>query len=694
MNLLAKEQSPYLLQHKDNPVHWMPWGEAAFARARAENKPIFLSIGYSTCHWCHVMAHESFENTEVAEVLNAHFINIKLDREERPDIDRIYMAFVQATTGSGGWPMSVWLTPDGDPFFGGTYFPPRDSYGRPGFLSLLLQLKKLWAEDENKVRKRGAEVLVALKESTKSDVGDLPNVHALMQKGFSYFETAYDAEHGGFGEAPKFPRTVVFDFLFSFADFVGGEEGKKARAIVYSTLRHMAAGGIYDHLGGGFHRYSVDAAWHVPHFEKMLYDQALLVLAYTDAWLQSSDGEECFEGAVDGTMRYVLRDLRHSLGAFFSAEDADSLFEHGRSERGEGAFYIWSQEEIESLLGREISKDFCATYGILARGNVDPVADPHGEFTGKNILHRQKVEEGEELAKYRKVLFEKRKERPAPHLDDKILTAWNGLMISAAARSGAAFSRPDWVEAAIAAAEFVQAHLYQKNSGKLLRTWREGKAAPTFAFAEDYAFFIQGLLELYRATLNPKWLNWSVELQEKQDELFWDAAGGGYFSSAEGDPLVKVRMKESSDGAEPSANAVSAKNLLQLSRIFYQPRWEEKARQIFKTFQAVLSHMPQAAPLMAAARVQLEQPSQHLVITGSSGMERSAMLSEVGRHYLPDLALLGLFPEAEEEVKNLPEFVTMLPRDKVSAYLCRNFTCSPPVDSPEKLAMLFKRVGE
>ncbi|MFV0416052.1 MAG: thioredoxin domain-containing protein [Chthoniobacterales bacterium] len=696
MNLLSDEQSPYLLQHKDNPVHWQAWGEAAFNQARTENKPIFLSIGYSTCHWCHVMAHESFESAAVAEELNSNFISIKLDREERPDIDRIYMAFVQATTGSGGWPMSVWLTPEGEPFFGGTYFPPQDAHERPGFLSILRQIKTLWANDEEKIRTRGAEVITALNESAKQAPGDLPDIQALANKGFSYFENTYDAEHGGFGGAPKFPRPAIFDFLFFFAEFEGAERGRKAREMVNYTLRQMANGGICDHLGGGFHRYSVDETWHVPHFEKMLYDQAQLVSACTNAWLQSSDEKEIFTKAVEETMAYVLRELTHPEGGFFSAEDADSLFEHGHPDHGEGAFYIWSKEEIDDLLDPRDSEIFCAAYDVLDGGNVSPLADPHDEFTGKNILWRQKAEsktDTEHLKKCRQILFKKREERPRPHLDDKVLTAWNGLMISAAARAGAAFSRSDWIAAAVSAASFVEKNLYQKDKGKLLRTWRDGKASPTFAFAEDYAFFIQGLLELYRATLNAKWLNWAHDLQEKQDTLFWDSAGG-YFSTEEGDPLVKVRMKESYDGAEPSANSVSAANLLQLSRIFHQPDREEKARQIFETFSSVLEHMPHAAPLMAAARIQFAQPAQHLVITGPASAERSALLKEIGHHYLPDLVVLGLPPEPEETPKNLPEFLATLPRDKTAAYFCQNFTCSPPVETPEELAKLFKRAGE
>ncbi|MFZ0710667.1 MAG: thioredoxin domain-containing protein, partial [Terrimicrobiaceae bacterium] len=454
MNRLADEKSPYLLQHKENPVDWRPWSEEAFAEAKSLNRPVFLSIGYSTCHWCHVMAHESFENSGIAKLMNENFVNIKVDREERPDVDRLYMAFVQATTGGGGWPMSVWLTPEGRPFYGGTYFPPENRYGRAGFPNILGQIARLWREDRERVETEAARVMQALAEAGRSaESAQFSGDEALLRRAFEGFSRSFDEEHGGFGGAPKFPRPSVFNFLLRFATRAHGDDAGRAGAIALFTLRKMTAGGMRDHLGGGFHRYSVDEFWHVPHFEKMLYDQAQLAVSFVEAWQLTH--EEFFAEIARETLDYVLRDMTHREGGFFSAEDADSLLSHDGPEHAEGAFYVWGRQEIVEALGADEAAVFCRHYGIEEGGNAPPGSDPYGEFKGRNILiERQSIPTtaaqlgvdaetvSKSLAASRAILFDLRVKRPRPHLDDKILTAWNGLMISALSKGGAALNEP------------------------------------------------------------------------------------------------------------------------------------------------------------------------------------------------------------------------------------------------------------
>lgn len=519
-NALAGEKSPYLLQHKDNPVDWHPWGEAAFSKARLENKPVFLSIGYSTCHWCHVMAHESFENPSTAALMNRAFVNIKVDREERPDVDRVYMAFVQATTGGGGWPMSVWLTPEGHPFFGGTYFPPEDRYGRAGFPQIILHIEKLWDEDRGRIESEAGRVIASLRGAAAPRPDGATLRAEWLANAERAFAESFDAEHGGFGGAPKFPRPSVLNFLF--------RGGVKSRNMALETLRAMSCGGMRDQLGGGFHRYSVDRFWHVPHFEKMLYDQAQIAVSLVEAWQITKD--PFYEATARSTLDYVLREMTHPEGGFFSAEDADSLIAHGGDAHAEGAFYVWTRREIEDALGVEAALEFCDHYGVREEGNAPDGSDPHGEFTGKNILHPSQVPEPASLASSRGILLGLREKRPRPHLDDKVLTAWNGLMISALAKAGAAFVETRYLDAAVRAAEFVFGKLRAGND--LLRSWRDGEASSVRGFAEDYAFLIQGLLDLYEADFNSTNARMALALQESQNELFWD--GNSYFSSRGG----------------------------------------------------------------------------------------------------------------------------------------------------------------
>jgi uncharacterized protein YyaL (SSP411 family) len=688
MNRLAEEKSPYLLQHKDNPVNWRPWSEEAFAEARDNDKPVFLSVGYSTCHWCHVMAHESFENPAIAKLMNENFINIKVDREERPDVDRLYMAFVQATTGGGGWPMSVWLTPDGRPFYGGTYFPPENRYGRAGFPNILRQIARLWREDRQRVQGEAARVMEALAEAGRGgERGKFNSDEKPLRRGFEDFSRAFDERYGGFNGAPKFPRPSVMNFLLRFSTRVKGDDAQRAETMALLTLRKMAAGGIRDHLGGGFHRYSVDEFWHVPHFEKMLYDQAQLTASFTEAWQLTH--EQFFADIARETLEYVLRDMRHPEGGFFSAEDADSLLVHGRPEHAEGACYVWTREEIEEALGQDHARIFCRHYGVEQVGNAPAGSDPHGEFKGKNILlERQDLATtarilglppgsvATSLSESRAKLFHRRAKRPRPHLDDKILTAWNGLMISALSKAGAALREPRYLEAASQATHFLKTHLTAE--GRLLRTWR-GEAGSIAGFAEDYAFLIQGLLDLYEATWNIDWLKWARELQERQDALFWDESQGAYLSSAAGDPLVPIRMKEDYDGAEPSANSITALNLLRFSRMFHDESFETRARQVLAASREALERVPTAVPqLLVALDLALSPPSQAVVAGSQDASDVRKWNARLHQDFVPRRALL-LADGDSFLAQKVPALTAMKPFDgKAALYLCENFTCQAP----------------
>ncbi len=675
-NALSTTTSPYLLQHEDNPVQWQPWGEAAFEQARREQKPVFLSIGYSTCHWCHVMAHESFENPEIAAVMNEYFVNVKVDREERPDVDRVYMSFVQATTGSGGWPMSVWLTPDAKPFFGGTYFPPTDRYGRPGFVTVLERIAELWATDRAGIVKQGDQVIEALRVSAATPPSADELNRQPLDLGFQAFAQAFDRAHGGFGGGPKFPRPSIFNFLLR-VHATDGPQATEAREMSLFTLSQMAAGGMHDHLGGGFHRYSVDDRWHVPHFEKMLYDQAQLVGSYLDAW--QITGDESFAATARDTLDYVTRDLSHADGGFLSAEDADSLIEADKPDHAEGAFYVWTGEQIDALLGAE-ADDFKTHYQVLPSGNAPESADPHGEFTGKNILTERPLEGSPTvpstaadpalLARCRAVLFGNREHRPRPHLDDKVLTAWNGLTISAFARAGALLDDPAYLDRAHRAATFLHAELW--DGSRLFRSWRDGHQGETHGFAEDYAYLIHGLLDLYEATFDHQWLDWAIDLQRVQDELFTDPAGGGYFASEDGDPLVPVRTKEDYDGAEPSASSVSVINLTRLGWMLHDNTYLDRARSVLTGFSTILTSQPSAVPQMLAALDFHLTPPRQIVIGGEpNALDTRALAAETRRPYRPNQVI--------SLAQHIPATSDQKPIDgKAALYLCENFSCQLP----------------
>ena len=704
-NRLAHEKSPYLLQHAHNPVDWYPWGEEAFEKARRENKPIFLSIGYSTCHWCHVMAHESFEDEGTAAIMNREFVNIKVDREERPDVDRVYMIFVQATTGGGGWPMSVWLTPDLKPFVGGTYFPPEDRHGQPAFKKVLERISSAWKQDPEKIATNGSKIIAALQESQSTAADATATIDIkVFEDAYKQLDRSFDPREGGFSTAPKFPRPVALNFLTRFyARDRKSENGKHALEVDLFTLRKMAAGGMHDHLGGGFHRYSVDRYWHVPHFEKMLYDQAQLASAYLDAF-QISQDRQCADVARD-ILDYVARDMTSRDGGFFSAEDADSLFEHGKPEHGEGAFYVWTEKQIDAALDND-SAIFKYHFGVQPHGNAAEGSDPQDEFRGKNILIQRHViaktakhfkksddEVRESLARSRENLLSIRNKRPRPHLDDKIISAWNGLMISAYARGAQVFDEPRYRESAARAAKFVRANLYDEKSKTLFRNYREGRSAIE-GFADDYAFLIQGLLDLYEASFDVEWLKFALELQETQDRLFLDDKSGGYFSTSGKDKRVVLRMKDDNDSAEPSASSVAALNLLRLAQLRNEKQLEDRARKTIHAFAPTVGHFASAMPqLLVALDFSLHKPRQ-VVIAGKAGDERTkALLNEVHQHFLPNkILILADGGEGQKFFADKNEVIgTMSTIDgKPAAYVCENFTCKAPVTDPISLRELLR----
>jgi uncharacterized protein YyaL (SSP411 family) len=708
-NRLAGERSPYLLQHADNPVDWYPWGPEAFERARREDKPIFLSIGYSTCHWCHVMAHESFEDDDVARVLNREFVPIKVDREERPDVDRVYMLFVQATTGAGGWPMSVWLTPDLKPFFGGTYFPPTARWGRPGFVDVLTELARAWRDSRGQLVASAESVVERLRQAAGADEAAPDRAPVAgrdaIETGIAAFAQAFDERHGGFGGAPKFPRPAELLFLLEAHAFTGDYN---ARGMAIETLRAMANGGMRDHVGGGFHRYSVDAEWRVPHFEKMLYDQAQLVLACLDA--AQASGEADLADVAEDTLAYVRRDLTAPGGAFFSAEDADSIEAaagadevdgpggHRGHETREGAFYLWTAGELSRLLGKD-AEMVIRRFGVEPQGNA--LADPQDEFRGRNILYvAQSVEDvaarsgraADEvraaLDRARTTLFEARTRRPRPHLDDKILTAWNGLMIAAFARAARVLvdspRRGEWREAAVAAARWIRAELWRPKQRRLLRRYRDGEAGIE-GFCEDYACLAWGLLELFQATGEADWLDWALELTAVEQALFSDDRDGGWFSTTGDDPTVLLRLKEDYDGAEPAAASVTVRNLLTLGHLVNDTTLIDRAGRTLERYGPQIGRAVRVMPLMVANVSRWHAGGTQIVLAGAGGDAAHALERVVAVRYLPWAVVVPLRGEAGARLAGrLPWMGAMTAQNGLpTAYFCSHFTCQAPETDPE-----------
>ncbi|MHB8809814.1 MAG: thioredoxin domain-containing protein [Desulfobulbaceae bacterium] len=691
-NRLAREKSPYLLQHATNPVDWYPWGEEAFTRARKEDKPIFLSIGYSTCHWCHVMARESFASPEIAALLNKWFVSIKVDREERPDIDQMYMAATLAMSGSGGWPMSVFLFPDGRPFYAGTYFPPTAGYGRPAFPELLVAIHEAWSGKRTDLTAVAAQLVEHLQGTGTTAKGVIIE-EGLLDRARREFAQDFDPAYGGFNHAPKFPRPVQFNFLLRAWHTTGNEQ---AREMVLATLRHMAAGGIRDHLGGGFHRYAVDHQWRVPHFEKMLYDQAQLASSYLDSYLLSGDRQ--FAEMAGEIFAYVLRDMTDPGGGFYSAEDADSDDPYQPGAHGEGAFYLWTEQEIDQVLPAADAKIFKYGYGILPDGNAPE--DPQGEFKGRNILylahgpdevahqfHLPPAEVRGSLDRSRDTLLRIRAKRTRPHLDDKIITAWNGMMIGALARGGAVLADDKLLTAAERAAAFLKASLYDQGRQTLSRRYRAGEGGLPGQL-DDYAALVAGLLELYQVSQNPEWLRWAVQLTETQIRLFHDPDGGGFFDGA-GDTALPLRLKGGYDGAEPAGNSVAAMNLYLLGTLTANEKWIEMSKATMASFASALNGQPRALPQMLCAWQQVQSKPRQVVIAGPAGREDTLkLLATVFSLYDPGRIILHA--EGGENQKYLVSFMPFLEQmgmldGKATAYVCQDFTCQMPAHDPASL---------
>jgi uncharacterized protein len=705
-NELIHEKSPYLLQHAHNPVNWLPWGEKAFAMARSQNKPILLSSGYSTCHWCHVMERESFENEEIAAVMNEQFICVKLDREERPDIDLVYMTYVQAATGGGGWPLNVFLTPELKPFFGGTYYAP-ESRGRIGWKDLLREISKAWNEDREGVMERARQSISKLQTHIESETATKgePQVNEVLDKAYDSLSGSFDYHEGGFGSAPKFPRPSALHLLFRLSrHYMTTESGQSSWAteMALKTLRAMANGGLRDHLGGGFHRYSVDSYWHVPHYEKMLYDQAQLLPAYAEAY--SLTKGEFYATIARQTMDYVAREMTHAEGGFYSAEDADSYPTADAKVKTEGAFYVWTAAEVDGLLGKRDGGIFRYAYGVRKDGNARPESDPHGELKGLNTLFRAysakktaeyfKLEMEEVnaiLNKGRQVLLDTRVKRPHPHLDDKIITAWNGLMIAGLAHAAAALDEPSYLGMAVRAADFIKLRLTREQGQKLLRSWRADTAGAP-AFSIDYVCLIHGLIELHQATLDVRWLQWALQLQGELDALAWDAEHGGWFSVHTDQPDSIMRIKEDYDGAEPSPNSLGAMNLARLAALTGDETFAQRAREVLNLFHQTLLNSPSAVPVMVQALDFLEKGKQQIVIAGDGSDESfQSLLKTVRAHFLPHAVLMHA-DGAERQAfhsRNNQALAAMGPVDgKAAVYVCQNYTCQTPVTTDEALAKL------
>lgn len=687
-NRLIFEKSPYLLQHADNPVEWYPWGPEAFEKAQKENKPIFLSVGYSTCHWCHVMAHESFEDREVAKLMNEVFVCVKVDREERPDIDNIYMTICQMMTGSGGWPLTIIMTPDKKPFFAGTYFPKESRFGRIGMLELVPRIKEIWIARQDEALNLANQITATLKQVLNDSSGEELGERA-MKIAYEQLAQHFDEEYGGFGHAPKFPTPCNLLFLLRYWRRSGN---KKSLEIVEKTLQAMRSGGIYDHVGFGFHRYSIDFKWFVPHFEKMLCDQAMLAMAYTEAY--QATGKEEYARTAQEIFKYALRDMMAPTGGFYSAEDADS---EGR----EGKFYLWTWKEIREILKKEDSDLIIRVFNIEKAGNFTEEAT--GQRTGTNILHPQKslteiasdlkISEQElrdRLENARQKLLAIREKRIHPHKDDKILADWNGLMIAALAKGAQVFDEPKYAEAAKRAADFILKNMLNLD-GRLLHRYRDGQAAIP-AYVDDYTFMVWGLIELYEATFDVLYLRKALDLNRDLLEHFWDNKNGGFYFTADDSENLPVRQKQIYDGATPSGNSVAMLNLLRLGRITANFNFEEKAVKIGRTFFKNFVQSPIAYTQLMVAVDFAVGPSYEVVIAGNSQTRATKdMLKTLRTRFVPNMIVI-LRPSEQEspDIIRLAEFTkdkTSI-QGKATAYVCINYTCKIPTTEISKMLEL------
>jgi uncharacterized protein YyaL (SSP411 family) len=671
-NRLAKEKSPYLLQHQHNPVDWYAWGDEAFAKARAEHKPIFLSIGYSTCHWCHVMERESFEDPHIADLLNQSFVSIKVDREERPDVDKIYMTFVQATTGQGDWPLNVFLTPDLKPFYGGTYFPPDNRYGRPTFQQVLTRIAGLWRDQHQQVANSAEQLHQQLASATEetTPAGGASDA-AVLRHAAGQFKQEYDPRHGGFGSAPKFPRPSQPAFLLSYGKRFGDHE---AVQMVLHTCELMARGGMYDQLGGGFHRYSVDAEWLVPHFEKMLYDNAQLVNLYLDAYLVS--GERRFADVARDILRYIQRDMTHPEGGFYSAEDADS-------EGKEGKFYCWTKDELSKLLTPEEFNVAIRYFGVTDRGNFVDHSDPN-PLPNQNVLSvvKPNLPAGDEslLASAKAKMLHARSGRVRPHLDDKILASWNGLMLGAMARAYAVLGQNEYRAAAEKNLVFIQKRLWDAQGKVLYHRWRDGER-DSVQLLEAYADVLSGTLDLYEATLSPPTLQFAIDLAESMLSRFYDPEHGGFWQSGSGGNDLILRLKEDYDGAEPSGNSVAVLALLRLAAITDRKTFRDAAEKTLHAFGDRMQRLPQAIPYMVLALdFSLEEPRRVVIAGDPASPQGRSLLQAAFAAYQPRKVVLGTVAPVEPFARTLPA------KDgHPTAYICTGTACQPPTTDPQTI---------
>ena len=675
-NRLSQETSPYLLQHSDNPVDWYPWGDEALSRARDEDRPILLSIGYSACHWCHVMERESFENEEIASLMNENFVNIKVDREERPDLDAVYMEAVQMLTGSGGWPMTVFLTPEGRPYYGGTYFPPEDRQGMPGFPRLLAAASQAYRTNKGEIERVTRQLADQMGRSGQMPRGVNPLTTEVMHTAYSQLATQFDHLNGGFGNAPKFPQPMTPEFMLRYH-----EHGFNPRALemVQLTLQKMAYGGIYDQVGGGFHRYSTDAYWLVPHFEKMLYDNALLARLYLHAWQITSN--PLYRRITEETLDYVLREMTDTAGGFYSAQDADS-------EGVEGKFFVWTPDELRAALGPD-AELVMGYYGVTDRGN----------FEGANILNVPKhpedyadergVSEGElseAVQSARATLLEIRERRVHPLLDDKVLTGWNGLMLRSFAEAGAALNRAEYLDAARRNAAFLLDSMRDEN-GRILRTWRNGQAK-LLGYLEDYACLADGLLALHEATLESRWLREANVVAEGIVELFWDDAVGGFYDTGSDHESLMIRPRDVFDNAQPCGGSVATDVLLRLAIITGNDDFATKAATPIRALQPLLGRAPSATGhWLGALDFYVSLPKEVVIVGPADDEITRGMLGEVGKRYLPNRVVVGVGNPSSPPLGNSPLLEQRVMQDGApTAYVCQHYVCQLPVTTAEALA--------
>ncbi|HEX5022695.1 MAG TPA: thioredoxin domain-containing protein [Candidatus Binatia bacterium] len=679
-NRLSRETSPYLLQHAHNPVDWYPWGEEAFQKAKSENKPILLSIGYSACHWCHVMEHESFENEQIAALMNELFVNIKVDREERPDLDEIYMNAVQMLTGRGGWPMTMFLTPDRKPFYGGTYFPPEDRQGMPGFPRILTAVSQAYRERSQDVEKSVSEILTALQRMTQSQETSKNVSPSILADGAEQVARAYDADNGGLGQAPKFPNAGVYEL---FLRYYFHSKNERFLGMGVHTLTKMAQGGIYDHLGGGFHRYSVDAKWLVPHFEKMLYDNAQLVRIYAHAY--TIRGEPLFKSVIEETVGYLLREMFHPQGGFYSTQDADS-------EGEEGKFFVWTSDDINRLLGEADGEIFCRMYDVGEPGNFDgksilhPIltVDQASKFFGKEPSEIQAL-----VGNAKRKLFVEREKRIKPFRDEKIITAWNGLMLSGLAEAIKIIDNPAALDAARETVEFIFKKLFRDDF--LLHSYKDGQAKQ-LGFLDDYAFLGVGLLDLYEVVFERSYLDRTIQLTDIMLREFWDERDGGFFFTGKSHEQLISRTKPIFDASIPSGNAMATQLLLRLNHFTGKNQYRVSAEKILRSYYDAMESQPFGfAHMLCALDLYLEGAKEIVIIGNPAEAGVRELLGEINSIYLPNKIIQTVRPGTPlSEISPLLQGKTAVD-GQPTAYVCENFTCSAPVTSAAELRALLKK---